>query len=325
MKGLAGITYPIFQAPIGSASSTDLVAAVSNAGGCGTLAMTWTKPAAAEDKVRRLKEMTNGPFAANFVLTFTPGSLDAVLEAGAPIVTFSWGISREYISRVRAAGASAGVQVGSVAGAKLAMAAGADFLICQGLEAGGHVQSTTRIDDLVTELKRLDPGIPLIAAGGLADGDDVARCLDRGANGVMLGTRFVATHEAHAHPDYKSAIVESRPNDTSYTWCFDGGWPYSGHRVIRNKTLDDWEAAGCPPPGQRPGEGDRISQSLSGEWFARYHMASPVHTTSGAIREMALYAGTGSDRIDRVVSAKEIVDDLARYLPSRRSALLAAG
>jgi len=160
----------------------------------------------------------------------------------------------------------------------------------------------------------------LVAAGGLADGEDVAGCLDRGANGVMLGTRFVATHESSAHSEYKTAIIESGPNDTSYTWCFDGGWPYSGHRVIRNKTLDDWEAAGCPLPGQRPGERDRIAQSRNGEWLARYHMASPVDTTSGAVREMALYAGTGSDRIDRLVSAQEIVDKLARQLPSRLSA-----
>jgi nitronate monooxygenase len=146
------------------------------------------------------------------------------------------------------------------------------------------------------------------------DADDAARCLDRGASGVMLGTRFVATFEASAHPDYKSAIVRSGPNGTAYTWCFDGGWPYSGHRVIRNRTLDDWEAAGCPLPGQRPGEGDRIAQSRSGEWLVRYHMASPVDTTEGAARDMALYAGTGSERIDRLLSAQEVVNTLSRQL-----------
>lgn len=317
MNKLADITYPIFQAPIGSAASIDLAAAVSNAGGCGSLPMTWADPATAGDTIRQLKEMTRAPFAANFVLSFTPDALDAVLEAGAPIVTFSWGLSREYIARARAAGARVGVQIGSVAGGKLATAAGADFLICQGVEAGGHVQSTTGLDDLITELNALEAGIPLIAAGGLVDGDDVARCLDRGAHGVMLGTRFVATPESRAHPDYKSAIVEAGPNETSFTWCFDGGWPYSGHRVIRNGTLDEWEAAGCPLPGQRPGEGERIAQMSNGKWLDRYHMASPVDTTLGAIGDMALYAGTGSERIDRLVNAGTIVENLARHLPHR--------
>lgn len=314
MKALAEIAFPIFQAPIGSAASIELVAAVSNAGGCGTLAMTWAKPSEACETIRRVKAMTDGPFAANFVLSFEPQALDAVLTAGPPIVTFSWGISREYVARAQAAGACVGVQVGSVAGGKQAIAAGADFLICQGLEAGGHVQSTTRLDDLIAGLRGLDAGVPLIAAGGIVDGDDVARCLDLGAGGVMLGTRFVATHEARAHADYKTAIIESGPNDTAYTWCFDGGWPYSGHRVIRNKTLDDWEAAGCPLPGLRPGEGDRIAQSANGEWLARYHMASPVDTTAGAAKDMALYAGTGSARIDRLLSAKEIIGTLSPVL-----------
>jgi nitronate monooxygenase len=231
-------------------------------------------------------------------------------------VTFSWGIAPELIAKAHDAGASVGVQVGSVGGARRAIGAGADFLICQGLEAGGHVQSTTRLADLVAGVDELETKIPVIAAGGLADADDVAYYLERGADGAMLGTRFLATHESRAHSEYKSAILESGPDETSYTWCFDGGWPYSGHRVIRNGTLDAWEAQGCPQPGSRPGEGDPIALLKSGEWLPRYHMASPVDTTAGPVREMALYAGTGCARIERLASAHDLVEDLSRHLPS---------
>ncbi len=314
MKALSGIACPIFQAPIGSAASIELAAAVSNAGGCGSLAMTWTDPAEAAEAIRKLRELTNGLFAANFVLSFPPRALEAVLAAGAPIVTFSWGISAELIARAHSSGASVGVNVGSVAGVRTAVAAGTDFLICQGLEAGGHVQSSTKLDDLVAGITKLDTGIPLIAAGGIVDGDDVARCRELGADGVMLGTRFLATHESRAHPYYKSAILESGPSDTSYTWCFDGGWSYAGHRVLRNSTLEAWEAAGCPQPGRRPGDGDPVALRKNGTWLPRYHMASPVETTSGSVDEMALYAGTGSARIDRVVSAKDVVEGLSHAL-----------
>jgi nitronate monooxygenase len=314
VNAIARIACPIFQAPIGSAASIELAAAVSNAGGCGSLAMTWTEPPKAAEAIRKLRELTNGLFAANFVLSFPPKALDAVLAAGVPIVTFSWGISAEHIARVHASGASVGVNVGSVAGARKAVAAGADFLSCQGLEAGGHVQSTTRLDDLVTGIRKLDLRIPLIAAGGIVDRDDVARCRDLGADGVMLGTRFLTTHESRAHPEYKSAILESGPTGTSYTWCFDGGWPYAGHRVLRNRTLEAWEAAGCPEPGLRPGEGESVAVLKSGTSLPRYHMASPVDTTSGSVNEMALYAGTGSARIDQLVSAKDVVESLSYAL-----------
>lgn len=218
MSALAQVAYPIFQAPIGAAASIELVAAVSKAGACGSLAMTWTEPAATTETIRELRELTDGPFAAIFALSFSPQSLDIVLAAGAPIVTLSWGISRKHIARAQHAGASVGVQVGSMAGARTALVAGADFVICQGLEAGGHVQSTTRLADLIAGIKELDIRIPLIAAGGIVDSDDVAEYVDRGAYNVMLGTTFVATHESRDHSDYKSAVLKSGPHDTCHTW-----------------------------------------------------------------------------------------------------------
>ena len=311
MKSLEQLDHPIIQAPVGSASSVDLAAAVSNAGGMGSLAMTWTDPDPAHALVTKLKGMTDGLFAVNFVLSFQPRSLDAVLAAGAPIVTFSWGLDTAHIQKARKAGALVGVQVGSAAGAIQAISCGADLLICQGVEAGGHVQSTTRLEHLLPQVLAVAGLVPVIAAGGLADNNDVWWALNSGAAGAMLGTRFVAAKESKAHPAYQQAVVAANKNDTSYTWCYDGGWPYSSHRVIRNSTLERWEAAGCPPSGQRPGEGDTIATTALGWEIPRYHMTSPVSTTTGDVLQLALYAGTGSAKIEEVLPAKEIVQRLS--------------
>jgi len=310
MSILSSLEKPIIQAPIGSAASLELAAAVSNAGGMSTLAMTWTSPEDAQSQVETLKAQTSGAFATNFVLSFEAVSLAAVLRAHVPVVTFSWGIRADLIEQCHAAGAEVGVQVGSVAGAVNAIAHGADFLICQGNEAGGHVQSTTSLLDLLQAVVGLGSSIPIAAAGGLADHSDVCAVLDAGASAAMFGTRFVAASESRAHPLYKQAIVDANAGATSFTWCFDGGWPYSGHRVLRNKTLNNWESEGCPLPGQRPGEDDIVATTSSAWDVPRYHMASPVNTTTGNVLEQALYAGTGSARIKSVLSTAEIIAEL---------------
>ncbi len=310
MNLFAQMDHPIIQAPIGSAESLDLVQAVAESGGMGSLAMTWTQPDTAHDQVSRLKARTQGLFAANFVLSFPPKSLQAALAAGVPVVTFSWGISSQHIESVHQAGALAGVQVGSVTGAKRAIGSGADFIICQGREAGGHVQSTNALANLLPAVLSVAAQTPVIAAGGIADNHDVAWAQSLGATGVMLGTRFVAAEESKAHRMYQRAIVGACAKDTSFTWCFDGDWPYSGHRVIRNATLEHWEADGCPLPGNRPGENETVATTAKGWAIPRYHIASPVDTTTGDVLDLALYAGTGCSKINEILPAKEIIKRL---------------
>jgi len=311
LNGFESLDHPIIQAPIGSASSIELAAAVSNAGGMGSLAMTWTEPTIAGKLVADLKRMTDGLFAVNFVLSFEPQSLKAVLDAGAPVVTFSWGMDVENIEFAKRSGALVGVQVGSPGGAIQAIDGGADFLICQGTEAGGHVQSTMSLAELLPQVLTVAEHIPVIAAGGLADSHDVRRVIDEGAAAAMLGTRFVVAAESKAHPAYQQALITAGEGSTSFTGCYDGGWPYSAHRVLRNYTLERWEAAGCPQPGNRPGEGDLIARTIQDWDIPRYHMASPVSTTTGNVLELALYAGTGCGRINEILPAKEIVQRLS--------------
>jgi nitronate monooxygenase len=160
-----GIESPILQAPIGSMAGIELAAAVSNAGGLGSLALTWTPPDSARQLVADLRARTSRPFFVNFVLTFPPAALDAALEAGAPVVTFSWGLPGRLVEKVHRANALVGVQVGTGMGARLAQEAGADFVICQGVEAGGHVQSTRPLAQLLPEARQACGDLPIVAAG----------------------------------------------------------------------------------------------------------------------------------------------------------------
>jgi NAD(P)H-dependent flavin oxidoreductase YrpB (nitropropane dioxygenase family) len=178
------------------------------------------------------------------------------------------------------------------------------------VEAGGHVQSTTPLWELLPQLVALAGETPVIAAGGIGNGAGIARALEMGAAGAMLGTRFVATQESRAHPDYKRRIVAATASDAALTVCFDGGWTYAAHRALRNSTLEGWEAQGCPPHGRRPGEGDVIASTESGEPIFRYEDTAPRLGMTGEIEAMCQYAGTSCAFVQDIPSASELVPRL---------------
>lgn len=302
-----GVEIPIIQAPTGSVAGPDLCAAVSQAGGLGSMGVTWTEPTDAAALVKEVRSRANRPFVVNYALAFEPAGLTAALEAGAPVVTFSWGDPAPYVEVVRRAGAKVGIQVGSPAGVRRAVELGADFVICQGIEAGGHVQSSTSLDALLAESENSAGAIPVVAAGGLANGADIARVMRSGASGVMLGTRFVATVESAAHEVYKNSLLAARSDDAALTMCFDGGWPNAPHRTLRNGTLEQWEAAGCPQPGSRPGEGETVGFSAAGEPINRYEDTAPRVGMTGRLDEMAMYAGVGVGDIRDLPHATDLV------------------
>lgn len=305
------LRFPIWQAPTASLAGPELAAAVSKAGGMGSMALTWTEPEVAAEQVRQVRSETANPFFVNFALAFAPHALDSSLEAGASIVTFSWGDPELYLARVRAAGALIGIQVTNVAGAKRAIEQGADFLVCQGNEAGGHVQSNMPLFELLPRILEVAADVPVIAAGGMSTGRDVAKVLALGAKGAILGTRFVATRESRAHPDYKQQLVKTQ-GATALTVCFDGGWAYSAHRVLRNTTLEAWEAAGSPAVGSRPGEGETVAVTAAGEAIYRYEDTAPKAGYTGNIEAMCLYAGTGCSEIADIPPAADLVERLWR-------------
>jgi nitronate monooxygenase len=303
-----GLRYPIMQAPYGGPA---LAAAISNAGALGTVSLWVGTEATARERVETMRQTTAQLFAVNYVLSFEPRSLPAALDAGAPVVHFSWGIpSAAMAAMVRQRGAIFGVQVATVEGASAALDAGAAYLVCQGVEAGGHVQSSTPLYDLLPRVAELAKDTPVLAAGGITHGRDICRALRAGAAGVLLGTRFVATQESMAHPEYKAALVRAGATDTALSVCFQDGWPGALHRTLRNATLARWEAAGCPPVGQRPGEGDIVARLADGSPVARYHFASPQRGVEGDVTDLALYAGAGVSEITDLPPVAELIKRL---------------
>jgi len=227
-----------------------------------------------------------------------------------PVVTFSWGDPSPFVPALHAAGVRVFAQVGSVAAGETAAAAGADALIAQGLEAGGHVESTTSLPVLVAALRRRT-GLPVIAAGGIADAATAAAARGAGAAAVAVGTRFVASEESTSFDSYKEALVAAGADDTVLTGVFDVGWPDAAHRVLRNSTYRAWEAAGCPAPGARPGEGDVVG-TYRGDPIPRYSVESPgPGVESDDPEALCLYAGQGVELIDGVLPAARIVEQLA--------------
>jgi nitronate monooxygenase len=304
-----GIRVPLMQAPLGRGAGAPLAAAVSAAGGLGTLGASWTEPDALREQVRAIARATDAPFCVNLVLDFDPEErLEIALEERAPWISFSWGVRPGLIARAHAGGARAMVQVAAADAAREAASAGADALIVQGVEAGGHVESVVGLLALLAEVAGA-VSLPLLAAGGIADPAAARTALAAGAQAIVMGTRFVASAECEAHPIYKAALIRAKGSDTVLTDLFDIGWP-APHRVLRNSTFERWEAAGRPTSGSRPGEGDQVARG-AGHPIPRYAVNLPRVDVEGDIEAMAMYSGQGVGAIASEEPAGEIVERFA--------------
>jgi nitronate monooxygenase len=323
-----GLRYPIFEACHGSATSPELAIAVAEAGAMGALASLGS-PENARKAVSTVRAATKGSFAVNTILALESGDglawLHAILDAGAPAVQFSWGMpSRNAVAAIRAAGAKFGVQVAGPEGARAALDLGADYLVCQGTEAGGHVQATRGLYETLPLVVAEAGDKPVVASGGIGNGASIRKALLAGASAAALGTRFVATRECTAHPDYKRAIVAAFAQDTVLTNCFQDGWP-AMHRVIRNRTVSMWEASGCPLPGKRPGEGDVLATRADGAKILRYTIGVAKSDYIGSIMELPLWAGKGVDAVKDVPKAGELVERLWKECEAAQESVRATG
>ncbi len=224
---LRSLEAPIVQAGMGGVARHELAAAVSDVGGLGTIAGARAPIASEIAAVRRL---TGKPIAVNLLLPFLrPGDAEAAATADA-IVTF-WGTPRRLAANTWMH------QCGSVEEAKAAAAAGADAVIAQGLEAGGHVRGSMPMLELL-ERVRAAVQIPVLAAGGIVDAEGARAALDAGAIAVVAGTLFLLSDESRAHPDYKQRCLDS--SETILTELFGLGWPDAPHRVIPNAATRRW-------------------------------------------------------------------------------------
>jgi len=307
---LLGLDVPIMQAPIGSAAGPELAAAVANAGALGSVTGWVAPPASAAALVRAVLQLTDKPISVNFRSDLESHShIDAVLDSGAELIHLFWGDPTPYAARVHGGGAKLLCTVVDADEAKQALDAGADVLIAQGWEAGGHVRGTLTTLALVPTVVDLAGPVPVLAAGGVADGRALAAMLVLGASGVVMGTRFVASDESKAHAEYKKALTSARQTETLYVAdLFDVGWPNAPHRVLRNSTVRRWEAAGRASPGARPNEGAIVAHRQDGSAIPTYGAPLPTIGLTGNIEALAQYAGQSVERVTEVLPAREIIE-----------------
>lgn len=308
---LLGIEVPIIQAPIGSASSPELAAAVSNAGGLGMLSGTWREPQELRRLIRRIRSLTAKPFGVNLVLHWAQEERVAIcLEEGVPVLSFFWGDPAPHIADAHRMGARVLHTIGSAAEARDAVATGVDAVVAQGWEAGGHVWGQVATMPLVPLVVDAVAPIPVVAAGGIADGRGVAAALALGAAGVWLGTRFLASEEAVVHPIYQQRLLEAVETDTVHAATFGDDWYGAPHRTLRTPTLSRWEQAGRPARGARPGEDEVIAWGTGGEPVRRYDDVLPAPGMRGALDDLALHAGQCAGLVRAVVPAAAIIHEL---------------
>jgi len=302
------IRYPVFQAGMGFVAHAELAAAVSNAGGLGCLGSGSMTAKELKKQIRLCRELTERPFAVDILFAEVksdPAERDAVrytanvqqiidvtLEERIPVIVSGLGNPAGIITVAHSQGAAVMSLCGNVKQARKLAASGVDVIIAQGHEAGGH---TGRIGTLTLVPQIADAvRVPVLAAGGIADGRGLVAALALGAEGIWMGTRFVASVEAYAHVNYKNKIVEIDQEGTTITRCHSG----KPCRLIRNRFTDSWvgrESEILPFPLQSMRVGFKLAEK------ARY---------DGEVEEGGLACGQSAGMIDSIKSAGQIVQDV---------------
>ena len=291
---LLGVEHPILLAGMGGVSYAEVCAAVSAAGGFGSLGMAGLPPERIREQMRRVRDLTDKPFGVD-LLTAQPetltASVDVIIAEGATAFIAGLGVPVAIIDQLRQAGIVVMCMAGSVRHAVKAAAAGCDVVIAQGTEAGGHTGSVASVALWPQVVDAVD--VPVIAAGGLFDGRGLAAALAFGCQGVWMGTRFIASVEAHAGQAYKDAIVAMTESDTVISRAFTG----KTLRAIANDTTREW-ANREPLPFMA-----QVAHS------ARNNLLGPI---AGVVDDVdpatqCLAAGQGGGAITEILPCAEIV------------------
>jgi enoyl-[acyl-carrier protein] reductase II len=334
-----GIEQPVVLAGMGLIGMPPLVAAVSNAGGMGTLGglgSPLVPPAALRRLIRATRSLTHRPFGVNFVTPLaTSDHIDVCIDEQVAVVSFHQGDPPElFIARLHGAGIPAWMVVGSAAAGRAALRAGVSAVVAQGTEAGGSNRSVASSLTLIPAVVDAVAPLPVLAGGGIADGRGLAAALALGAEGVWVGTRFVASREANAHVDYKRRIIDASEADTAITTAFHGPERLRRPvRTLRNRVVREWCARdGAPPPAQTATPPERIGLT---EWdgkplpLFRYSTMVPTPETVADFEEMCLPAGESAGLVRDVRPAADIVHAMVasaeRIIADRLSAAVTAG
>ena len=288
---LCGIEVPIFEAGLGGVGGPDLAAAVSNAGGLGHLGGIRQSAATIRDWIRQARAKTDRPFGDNLVPQGGgpdgfEGQLSVVLEEKPKVLSLFFGDFATVIPQAKDAGIVTMVQIGSVSEARKAAQDGADIIIAQGIEAGGHVRGRIGLMALLPVVLEAVSPKPVLAAGGIATGVSVRTVLQMGAAGAWVGTRFVASQESLAHEIYKERLVSADTDDTHFGRFYSYGWGIGApYRVIPSK--GKWSLLRLVAGGARKMDKDSLARGIS------------------------LYAGQGVGSIREILAAGEIVKRLS--------------
>jgi NAD(P)H-dependent flavin oxidoreductase YrpB (nitropropane dioxygenase family) len=244
-----------------------------------------------------------------------PDTFEALAREPISAVTLFWGDPAEHVPACKALGLKVIWQSGSADEALAAKRAGADAIIAQGFEAGGHVRGVVTTFALIPEVRDAIGDLPMVAAGGITDGRGLAAAIALGADGAVFGTRFAATDESSAHRDYKQAILSAHARDTLHTKLYDVGWPDAAHRVIRTPLVDAWERAGRPASGKRPHEGEKTGRLNRTDFdvpIVNYSVMAPSESVEGDVSGLAFYAGHSVSMVKTIEPAGAVVRKIAR-------------
>jgi NAD(P)H-dependent flavin oxidoreductase YrpB (nitropropane dioxygenase family) len=322
---LLGIKVPLIAAPMGpDITSLELAAAVSNAGGLGIISFGGYPPPLLRQRIDRLRSLTSKPFGVNLLLEFPLDEhVKVCIDERVPVLSFFWGDPSPYVESAHAAGLKVVDQIGSVEAARRSARAGVDVIIAQGVEAGGHIAGQVATMVLVPRVVDAVAPTPVVAAGGIADARGLVAALALGAEGVVLGTRLLATPEAAAHPVYKQKVLEATEEDTVRTTLFGHGWPNAPHRTLRTAFVNEWlkqEARGSEQRSDEPviGETRFGGQRVP---VLRFMGFPPSTDATGDIESMGLLAGQSVGLVHEIKPAAEIVKEMvaeARQLIEHR-------
>lgn len=298
---LLGIEQPIIQGGMAWVATASLAAAVSEAGGCGLIAGGAAPADVIRAEIRRARELTSKPFGINIMLMspFADDLIKLCIEEKVQVVTTGAGNPGPFIQELKAAGAKVIPVVPSVALAKRMERAGADAVVCEGMEAGGHIGSLTTMSLTPQIVDAVS--IPVIAAGGIADGRGLAAAFMLGAQGVQIGTRFLVAKECEIHQNFKQAVIDAKDTSTVITGA------YTGHpvRVIKSKSAKAMLEA--------------EKNNLSPEEFEKLGSGSlRAAVKDGDLEKGSFMAGQIAGMVNKEETAKEIIDDII----SQSSALL---
>lgn len=309
LNEMLGIRYPLIQAGMGGVAQWELAAAVSEAGSLGVLGGAFLSPQSIRNQIREIKAHTSKPYGVDLLLAEGTPMVEEVMqvlfEEEVPVFVSGLGSPGKWTERMHEQGMKVVALVGNARHAKRCADAGCDIIVAQGHEAGGH---TGRIPTFVTVPMIVDAvsPIPVVAAGGIGDGRGVAAALMLGAQGVLVGTRFIASAEATAHDNYKDRLVRMSEEETIVTRSYTG----KSCRVIRNQHTEEWEKTPekiQPFPMQMMSVGQRAGTAI-GLGDMEYGMA-PAGQVAGLIKDNP----TAAELIERMMSEAE---ELLRRVPA---------